>query len=73
MSNVCGSKFPAELFTYANPLACLDIHLINEGLFPSVSSVTVEKPTVKMTNSNYLISALLNTADLEASLNPIIF
>ena len=69
---VCGSKFPAEPFTYANPLACLDVHLTDKGLSLSVPSVTVGESEIEVTNSNLLISDLLDTADLEALLNLIL-
>ena len=39
--NVCGYKFAAERFTYANPLVCLDIHLTDKGLSLSVPYVTI--------------------------------
>ena len=64
MCNVCGSKFPAEPFTYANPLACLDVHLTDKGLSLSVPSITVGESEMEVTNSNHMMSDLLNTADL---------
>ena len=39
--NVCGSKFPSEPFTYANPLACLDVHHTDKVLSLSVPYFTI--------------------------------
>ena len=70
--NAYGSKFLADPFTYANPLACLDIHITNQGLFLSIPSITVGEPEMEVTNSNPSISDLLDTANLEESLSPIV-
>ena len=72
MCNVCGSKFPAEPFTYANPLDYLYICLTDKGLSLSVPSATVGESNMEVTNSNLLVLDLLDTADLEASLNLIV-
>ena len=69
---MCNSKFPAEPFTYANPLACLDVHLTDKGLSLFVLSVTVRESEMEVAISNLLISYLLDTADLEILLNPIV-
>ena len=71
MCNVYGSKFPAEPFTYANSLACLDVHLTGKDLSLSVPSVTIGESEMEVTSSNLLISDLLDTVDLEALLNPV--
>ena len=69
---MCGSKFPAEPFTYANSLVFLDIHLTDKGLYLPILSITVGESEMEVTNSNLLISDLLDTSDLEASFNPIV-
>ena len=62
----------AEPLTYSKPLVCLQIHLTAKALSLYVLSVTVGESEMEVTNSNLLISDLLGTADLEASLNPIV-
>ena len=46
--NVCGSKLPAEPFTYANLLAYLDIYLTDKGFFLSVPSAIVREPEMEV-------------------------
>ena len=70
--NVCGSKFTAEPLKNANPLAYLDICLTNKGLSLSVPSSTIGESEIKVVHSNLLISNLLDTAHLEAALNPFV-
>ena len=72
MCNVGGSKYVTELFKYGNRLTCLDVQLANQGLSLSVLSATIVEPEIEVPNSNPLISVFPDTADLEASLNPIV-
>ena len=70
--NMCGSRFPAEPLTYANPLDCMDVHLTDKGLSLIFLFVTVGESEIGVKNSNPLISDLLDTAYLEVLLNPIV-
>ena len=65
-----GTKILAEPFIYAKPLNCLDIYLTNHGLSLYIFFFSVGEPEIEVKNSNPLISDLLNTIYLEASLNP---
>ena len=69
---MCGSKFSDDTFIYANLLAYLDVKLAGIGLSLSVPSVCIGKPEVGRPKTIPLVLDLLETKDLEVSLNPII-
>ena len=48
--NTCGLKFPDKTFIYANPLACLDVKLAGYSLSLSVTSISVGKSKIKVSN-----------------------
>ena len=62
--------FFADPFKYTNPLACIDVKLADQGLPLFVISVSIGKPKVEVSNAIPLILDLLETSDLDASLNP---